>query len=116
MQNDFVHGRGRSTPKKGEPLNSVQKTVPALRAFVALCRKAGAPVFWIVTHHEKDIDFPAYKALMIRRGALPVCMEGTRGAKLINELEPDKDERLFIKHGYDGFTGTDLDICLKNRA
>ena len=116
MQNDFVHGRGKSTPKKGEPLNPVQKTVPALRAFVALCRKAGSPVFWIVTHHEKDIDLPAYKALMVRRGALPVCMEGTRGAKLIRELEPDKEERLFIKHGYDGFTGTDLDICLKNRG
>ncbi len=34
MQNDFVHGRGRSTPKKGEPLAPPQRIVPDLRAFV----------------------------------------------------------------------------------
>ncbi len=116
MQNDFVHGRGRTTPKKGEPLNPPQKIIPSLREFVAVCRKTRVPVFWIVTHHEKDIDFPAYKALMVRRGGVPVCREGTKGAELIKELVPDKEERLFAKHGYDGFTGTDLDICLKNRG
>jgi len=34
----------------------------------------------------------------------------------IRELVPRDGERMFVKHGYDGFTGNDLDICLKNRG
>ncbi len=115
MQNDFVYGRGQSTPKRGEPLTPPQEIIPDLREFVEFCRLVGVPIFWIVTHHAGDIDFPAYKALIARRAALPVCVEGTKGTEIIKELVPGKEERLFVKHGYDAFTGTDLDVCLKNR-
>lgn len=116
MQNDFVHGRGQTAPISGEPLNIYQKIVPDFVNFIGVCRQVGVPIFWVITHHGRDIDFPAYKARMARRGEGPVCIEGTNGAELIREFVPQKGERLFIKHGYDGFTGNDLDICLKNQG
>jgi len=116
MQNDYVHGRGQTVPVPGEPLNAYQKVAPNLVAFVEACRKVGVPIFWVITRHGPDIDFPAYKARIARRGEGPVAMEGTKGAELIRELVPRKGERMFVKHGYDGFTGNDLDICLKNRG
>lgn len=116
MQNDFVHGRGKTEPAQGAPLNAIEEMTPRLARFVEICRGVGVPVFWIVTHHGRDLDLPAYKARMVRRKEGPVAMEGTIGAQLVGELSPRKGERLFIKHGYDGFTGTDLDTSLKNRG
>jgi len=115
MQNDFVHGRGKTQPSQGNPLNPMEEMTPHLLTFIKICRKVSVPVFWIVTYHGRDIDLPAYKARMARRGEGPICIEGTKGAEIISELGPQKEERVFVKHGYDGFTGNDLDICLKNK-
>lgn len=116
MQNDFVHGRGRTAALSGTPPNNHEAMVPRLVRFVEVCRKVGVPVFWILTHHGRDLDLPAYKARMVRLGQGPKNLEGSEGAELIRELVPQKGERFFIKHGYDGFTGTDLDLCLRNRG
>ncbi len=115
-QNDFVHGRGKTGPAPGRALNANQIMVAQLGKFIKACRRVGVPTFWIVTHHGRDIDLPAYKARMARRGGGPNCLEGTPGAQLVRGMRPQEGERIFVKHGYDGFTGNDLDICLQNRG
>lgn len=116
MQNDFVYGLGEIGPTPTKIYYANEKMILSLLEFVEVCRKFGVQIFWIITHHGRDIDLPPYKARMARRGEPPVCIEGSKGAELIGELVPKRGERIFIKHGYDGFTGTDLDICLKNRG
>lgn len=117
MQNDFVHDRGKTEPTPGRPLTSSEEMVPNLIKFVQVCRKIGVAIFWIVTYHGPHIDLPAYKARWARKGEGPVVVtEGTIGAEMISEMVPQEEERVVVKHGYDGFTGNDLDICLKNRG
>jgi biuret amidohydrolase len=38
----------------------------------------------------------------------PHCVEGTRGAEIVDELAPRADEPLIVKRRYDGFFDTDL--------
>lgn len=116
MQNDFVHGRGNTKPTPGKPLKANEKMSVNLVKFVDVCRRVGVPIFWVITHHGRDVDLPAYKARMARRNEAPQGLEGTKGAELISGLGIEKGERVFINHSFDGFTGTDLDICLKNRG
>lgn len=116
MQNDFVHGKGNIKYPQESSINPIEKMTPFLVRFIDTCRKISIPIFWIITYHGRYLDLPAYKARMARRKEAPLVMEGTIGANLINELSPQREERLFVKHGYDGFTGNDLDMSLKNHG
>jgi nicotinamidase/pyrazinamidase len=41
------------------------------------------------------------------------CVQGTHGAKVIDELTPLKSEKIIPKRRYSGFFGTDLDLTLR---
>ena len=41
-------------------------------------------------------------------------VEGTWGAQIIDELTPQKDEKLVVKKGYNGFHNTRLEAILRN--
>jgi nicotinamidase-related amidase len=49
-----------------------------------------------------------------RYSGTDMCLEGTWGQQIIDELTP-KSEDLFVqKHRYSGFVGTDLDLVLRS--
>lgn len=69
---------------------------------------------WPVVHtqhaHRADLsDFG-----ISRHFEPPSCIEGSSGADFIPQLQPDPVDVVIHKRRYDAFTGTDLDLILRN--
>ena len=65
----------------------------------------GGPVIYIMDRHRPDdAEFQMFP---------PHCIEGERGAEVIAELAPRKEDFLIYKRRYSAFFGTDLDLTLR---
>lgn len=107
MQNDFADPQTRLYSPRALEI------VPAINELTAAARARGVPVIWVIQQHRRQlVDFG-------REGDIsPVhCVEGTRGAELIEGLEVQDSDFTVIKRRYSGFYATDLDLllCCLNR-
>ncbi len=101
MLNDFV--------LEGAPLEvpDTRKIIPIIKDEIDKARAAGKPVIYICDAHAPDdkefkkFGWPAH------------AVKGTRGAEVIEELKPGKEDIIIRKTTYSGFYGTDLDETLK---
>jgi nicotinamidase/pyrazinamidase len=101
MLNDFV--------LPGAPLEvpDTRTIIPAIRAEIEKARAAGMPVIYVCDAHEPDDK-------EFRKYGWPVhAVKGTRGAEVVNELKPQKDDIVIPKTTYSGFFKTTLDETLK---
>lgn len=98
MQNDFVKPEGSLF------VDAAAKTLPAISDLLDRARTAGTHVaFTQDTHYEGDPEWNVWPEH---------CRVDTWGWKIVDELEPRGDERVFRKNRYDGFYGTDLEHAL----
>lgn len=68
-------------------------------------RKSGAKVIYLCDNHfPEDIEFRMFPAH---------CINGTRGASTIPELEPQEGDTIIFKRRFSAFCGTELDITLR---
>jgi ureidoacrylate peracid hydrolase len=90
-------------------LPGYETLVPLQRRVIEAARRAGCPILFIVDSHRahvrQDREF-------LKR--TPHCLEGTWGARVIDELEPQEDDIYLVKRRYSAFFGTDLDLTLKD--
>lgn len=103
MQNDFADPQTRLYSPRALEI------VPVINELTAAARARGVPVIWIIQQHRRQlVDFG-------REGDIsPVhCVEGTRGAELIEDLEVQDSDFTVIKRRYSGFYATDLDLLLR---
>lgn len=101
MLNDFV--------LKGAPLEvpETRKVVPKLKKEIEKARAEGNPVIYICdAHAPDDKEFSKF-------GWPPHAVKGTKGAEVVEELKPQKDDVLIEKTTYSGFYKTDLDETLR---
>ena len=101
MLNDFV--------LPGAPLEvpRTRKAIPAIRREIKRARKAGYSVIYVCdTHAPDDKEFTKF-------GWPAHAVSGTKGAQVIDELAPGKEDIVISKTTYDGFYGTSLDKTLK---
>ena len=124
MQNDFLHPdggfahRARENPEAQIDMPFLTGTIPYAQRLAAAFRKAARPVVY-VAHVLKpdysDAQFPYWRAT---RGALAgnrtFIVEGSWGARIIDELAPQDGEHLIVKKGFGGFSNTPLDTILRN--
>ena len=97
MLNDFVTGKLRC--------DRAQRIIPNLRRLTAAARKADVPVIYCSDSHLKtdfEIDVWGEHA-----------MRGTRGAEVIPELRPEKEDHQVPKRTYSCFFETELDTILR---
>jgi nicotinamidase/pyrazinamidase len=74
---------------------------------VARARSAKEPVVYITDDHlSDDAEFAMFP---------PHAIHGTKGAEVIPQLAPARDDVVIPKRRYSGFFGTDLDITLRER-
>lgn len=101
MLNDFV--------LEGAPLEvpETRKVMPAIRREIDEARRKGIPIIYVCDAHEKD------DKEFSRFGWPPHAVKGTEGAKVVKELEPQKDDIVIEKKTYSGFYNTTLDDTLK---
>lgn len=101
MLNDFV--------LKGAPLEvpETRKVVPKLKKEIEKARAEGNPVIYICdAHAPDDKEFSKF-------GWPPHAVKGTKGAEVVEELKPQKDDVLIEKTTSSGFYKTDLDETLR---
>ncbi|MEW6675815.1 MAG: isochorismatase family cysteine hydrolase [Nitrospirota bacterium] len=101
MLNDFVlTGASLEVP-------DTKKIIPNIKREIDKARAEGIPVIYICDAHEKDDrEFSKF-------GWPPHAVKGTRGAKVVKELKPHKDDIRIKKTTYSGFYKTTLDKTLK---
>ncbi len=100
MLNDFILADGSlSVGPAGEGI------VPIIAGLIGEFRAGGEAVIYIRDHHtEADPEFQMFP---------PHCMQGTRGAEVIEALAPRAGELVIAKRRYSAFFATQLDLCLR---
>ncbi|RMG72044.1 MAG: cysteine hydrolase [Nitrospirae bacterium] len=101
MLNDFV--------LEGAPLEvpSTRKVIPAIKKEIERAHSEGEPVIFVCDAHEPDDrEFERF-------GWPPHAVKGTRGAQVVDELKPGKEDILIEKTTYSGFYNTKLQSTLE---
>ncbi len=102
MLNDFV--------LEGAPLEvpDARKVIPAIKKEIESAREKNCPVIYICdTHDRDDKEFSRF-------GWPAHAVSGTKGAEVVDELQPEKHDIVIEKTTYSGFYNTQLDETLKN--
>jgi nicotinamidase-related amidase len=104
MQHDFVDKDG-AIPCEGAPL-----IIPRIKELIDEAHRNGIPIiFTREVHRAQKVDFGRELD-----GDEPIhCVEGSRGAAIVDELAPDKSDYVIAKRRYSGFFGTDMEILLR---
>ncbi len=97
MLEDFVYG------ELGD--EKFQKIIPPLDRLIKEARKSGIPVMYCNDSHEEDDPEMGIWGKH--------AMKGSEGAKVIEELKPEKSDEVVEKSTYGAFEGTDLEERLK---
>ncbi|WP_273842059.1 isochorismatase family protein [Rubrobacter calidifluminis] len=107
MQNDFVREGGVMEV----PL--ARKCLPNIRRLVDAARDSGIPV--VFTRHVlyDAFDVSPLEVALQPRLRKEGMREGSRGAQVVEELQPRPDEFVVSKHRYDAFYNTDLETILR---
>ncbi len=99
MQNDFCRPEGRLF------VPDAPRTVGAIQKLLQLARSHHMPVFFTQDwHYPGDPEFAIWGEHVVA---------DTWGARIIDELQPQRGERVIRKVRYDGFYGTSLDHELR---
>lgn len=99
MQNDFVDPKGALFVPKA------RETIQPIKKLLEKAREKKVKIFYTQDWHEEDdIEFGIWGKHAIA---------GTWGAEIIEELEPQKGDKLIKKLRYDAFFGTPLDHLLR---
>lgn len=104
MQHDFVDRAG------AVPCHGASSAVPKIRTLVERAHETSIPVIYTKElHRSNKVDFGRELD-----GDSPLhCVEGTRGAEIVEDLSPEEKDYVIGKRRYSCFIGTDLLILLK---
>jgi len=116
MQNDYC-APGGLCDRQDLPLGTVRAIVPALQELLHAARQASTLVVYaqMTTHPGVDVQGP-WLELRHRSSLVDICLEGSWGQQVIDELEPAPADVLVKKSRYSAFVGTKLDQILRDRG
>lgn len=118
MVNDFVHPEGKAATRGKRPLDFIRSVIPGIRGLVDAAREAGVLVVHI--QHTTLLDDLSNSGpwldsrMNATYSAVDVCMDGTWGQEIIEELQPESGEAVIKKYRYGAFAGTNLDLVLSS--
>jgi len=99
MQNDFIHEKGALRVERAAAC------VEHIKKLKLKMKKEGSPVIYVCdTHFDVDEEFEKWGCHVL---------EGTWGAEIIDELNPDENDYVLKKRRYSGFFATALDLLLR---
>lgn len=107
MQNDFV------LPDAPLEVAGAWASVPTIRDLLDTARAHGWHVLHVIRAHRPDGgDAEAFRAHLYRQGQ-GVCVGGSDGARIVDELAPLPGEGIIHKRRFSGFFHTELDLVLR---
>ena len=104
MVNDFLVEGGKMVLPGGYDI------VPRQQALIAVARRAGRPIVYVNDAHRPGLVSTDRE--FRKRGEH--CIEGSWGARVIDDLAPEENDLVVIKRRFSGFFNTDLDLTLKD--
>jgi ureidoacrylate peracid hydrolase len=104
MQNDFI--------KESLAKPEMREVVQRVRALIDLAHSLPIPV--IYTRYESDpaIGCPPERAPYFRYSGSEICVKGTLGADIIDELKPGPGDHVITKVRYSAFHSTKMETLL----
>jgi ureidoacrylate peracid hydrolase len=102
LLNDFMKEGGSMVLAGG------MAVVPPIVQVIEKAKSAGSLIVYIKDNHRDGVPD---KEFWIRE---PHCLEGTWGAELIDELQPQDDDYVIKKRRFSSFFQTELDLTLRN--
>lgn len=105
MQNDFI---GAAVATKPE----MREVVRRVRALIDLAHSLPIPVIYTRVEHDPAIGWPSERAPYLRGPGPEVCVKGTPGAEVIDELKPGPADYVVTKFRSSAFFGTHLEALL----
>lgn len=107
MQNDFIIMGGPMWVKGGAAI------VPAVQRAVSFAREKGSLIVWVVReHHISGRDVERFRRHHYALGQTGPMVKGTRGAELVDGLEPQAEDQVVVKYRFSAFFGTNLHSVL----
>lgn len=109
VQNDFCHPQG-AMAALGADVSVNAALVGPLTAFLETARSAGSRIVFVRLAHD-DEHRP-----VAARGVPPegVCVEGSWGAEIVQEVAVEPGDLVVTKARYSAFLGTDLEQSLRD--
>jgi ureidoacrylate peracid hydrolase len=105
MQNDFI----KASLAKPEMQGVVRRT----KALIDLAHRLPIPVIYTRVESDPAVGFPSERAPYLRRAAPPVCVKGTEGAEVVDELKPAAGDYVITKVRSSAFHETKLETLLR---
>jgi ureidoacrylate peracid hydrolase len=126
MQNDFLHRDGSfghialDHPEFNIDMPFLTGTIPNVKRLADAFRAVERPVVYlahVLKPDYSDAAFPYWRiGIEPASGNRTHCVEGTWGAQIIDELNPQEGKHLVVKKGFDGIApSTPLDTILRNK-
>lgn len=118
MQNDFLHPDGvfgRMARSKPIDMAFLASAVGPVGRLIEAFRTAGRPIVYVA--HVLKVDYSDAAFPYWREGDMQgqgFIVEGSWGARIVDELAPRPGEPVVVKKGFGGFDHTELDIVLRN--
>lgn len=116
MQNDFCSPDG-AFAQRGLDISQARAIIPTINKVMSGARMAGIPIIVIRNRRGPTTRWAALENVSrLRYGSnwIPMFVEGTWGAELVDDLDTAPGDILLDKNRYGSFTGTNLDIILHN--
>lgn len=114
MQNDFLSQKG-SFAKMGINIKNLQNVIPRIKKLKNSFKNQEVSTIYIVSNYDDiyitDSISERYKRIGYH---IPFCVSGSWGAQIVNQLKPEKKDKVVIKYRYNGFLGTSLEFILKS--
>ena len=105
MQNDFIK-TSLSKPEMGA-------VVKRTRDLIDLAHALPIPVIYTRVEYDPAVGFPTERAPYLRRSGSPICVKGTAGAEVIDELKPSANDYVVTKVRSSAFHETKLETLLR---
>ena len=105
MQNDFIKA-SLSRPE-------MQVAVKRTKALIDLARSLPIPVIYTRVESDPAMSFPPERAAYLRRSGPPICVKGSAGAEVIDELKPAAGDYLITKVRSSAFHETKFETLLR---
>lgn len=116
MQKDFTTP-GCFWDKLGQlDAETMERMATRLREFLDAAREHGIPIIHVTANYDPEyMNGPMHERLY-RHGIGRYCQSGTVGIEFHDGLEPQLGEPHVVKHRFDAFYETELDVLLQSRG
>lgn len=106
MQIDFI----KDSLNKPEMVEVVKRT----RGLIDLAHSLSIPVIYTRVESDPNMTFPTERAAYLRRSpGKPICVKGTPGAEVIDQLRPTDGDFVVTKVRSSAFYGTKMEALLR---